>query len=36
MLTDNGGIFAAEARHGRCAMETELAALGVAYKHSRP
>ena len=36
MLTDNGAIFTAEARHGRCAMETELALLGVAYKHSRP
>ena len=36
MLTDNGAIFTAEARNGRCAMETELAALGVAYKHSRP
>ena len=36
MLTDNGAIFTAEARHGRCAMENELAALGVAYKHSRP
>ena len=36
MLTDNGAIFTAEARHGRCAMQTELAALGVAYKHSRP
>lgn len=36
MLTDNGAIFTAEARNGRCAMETELAARGVAYKHSRP
>ncbi len=36
MLTDNGAIFTAEARHGRCAMENELARLGVAYKHSRP
>ena len=36
MLTDNGAIFTAEARHGRCMMENELAALGVAYKHSRP
>ena len=36
MLTDNGAIFTAEARHGRCAMENELALLGVAYKHSRP
>ena len=36
MLTDNGAIFTAESRHGRCAMETELAVLGVLYKHSRP
>jgi transposase InsO family protein len=36
MLTDNGAIFTAESRHGRCAMENELARLGVAYKHSRP
>jgi hypothetical protein len=36
MLTDNGAIFTAEARNGRCAMENELAALGIAYKHSRP
>jgi transposase InsO family protein len=36
MLTDNGAIFTAEARHGRCAMENELARLGIAYKHSRP
>jgi transposase InsO family protein len=36
MLTDNGAIFTAESRHGRCVMENELAALGIAYKHSRP
>ena len=36
MLTDNGAIFTAESRNGRCAMENELARLGVAYKHSRP
>ncbi|HEX6684340.1 MAG TPA: IS481 family transposase [Candidatus Limnocylindrales bacterium] len=36
MLTDNGAIFTAESRFGRCAMENALAALGVAYKHSRP
>ena len=36
MLTDNGAIFTAETRHGRCAMENELARLGIAYKHSRP
>ena len=36
MLTDNVAIFTAESRHGRCAMENELAGLGIAYKHSRP
>jgi transposase InsO family protein len=36
VLTDNGAVFTAEPRHGRCAMENELARLGVAYKHSRP
>ena len=36
VLTDNGAIFTAESRHGRCAMENELARLGVAYRHSRP
>lgn len=36
MLTDNGAIFTAESRHGRCAMENELARLGIAYKRSRP
>ncbi|MDQ6838719.1 MAG: DDE-type integrase/transposase/recombinase [Actinomycetota bacterium] len=36
MLTDNGAIFTAESRKGRCAMENELARLGVLYKHSRP
>ena len=36
LLTDNGAIFTAESRHGRCAMENELARLGIAYKHSRP
>jgi transposase InsO family protein len=36
MLTDNGAIFTAESRNGRCAMENELFRLGVAYKHSRP
>jgi transposase len=36
MLTDNGGIFTAEARYGRCVMESELLALGITYKHSRP
>jgi transposase InsO family protein len=36
MLTDNGAIFTAEARNGACAIELELLALGVDYKHSRP
>ena len=36
VLTDNGAIFTAESRNGRCAMENELFRLGVAYKHSRP
>ena len=36
MLTDNGAIFTAESRNGACAMELELLALGVDYKHSRP
>jgi len=36
MLTDNGAIFTAASRHGRCAMETELDRLGIVYKHSRP
>jgi transposase InsO family protein len=36
MLTDNGAIFTAASRHGRCAIETELDRLGITYKHSRP
>jgi transposase InsO family protein len=36
MLTDNGAIFTAESRQGTCAMELELIALGIDYKHSRP
>jgi transposase InsO family protein len=36
MLTDNGAVFTAESRRGTCAIELELIALGVAYKHSRP
>ena len=36
LLTDNGAIFTAESRGGRCAMETLLLALGVTYKHGRP
>ena len=36
VLSDNGAIFTAEARHGVCVMESELLALGVSFKHSRP
>jgi len=36
MLTDNGAIFTAASRNGRCALETELDTLGIAFKHSRP
>lgn len=36
MLSDNGAIFTAEARHGVCVMQTELLALGISFKHSRP
>ena len=36
MLTDNGAIFTAESRRGACAIELELVALGIDYKHSRP
>lgn len=36
VLTDNGAVFTAAPRNGRCAMESELLALGIVYKHSRP
>jgi transposase InsO family protein len=36
VLTDNGAIFTAAYRGGRCAMETELERLGIAFKHSSP
>jgi transposase InsO family protein len=36
VLSDNGAIFTAEARHGVCVMESELLALGITFKHSRP
>ena len=37
MLTDNGAVFTAVPRGGgRCAMEIELAALGIRYHHSTP
>jgi transposase InsO family protein len=36
MLTDNGAIFTAAPRGGgRCAIELELARLGIGYRHSR-
>jgi transposase InsO family protein len=36
VLTDNGAVFTAAPRGGTCLMETELARLGIAYKHPRP
>ena len=36
VLSDNGAIFTAEARHGVCVLESELLALGISFKHSRP
>jgi transposase InsO family protein len=36
MLSDNGAVFTAAARHGVCVMESELMDLGIEYKHSRP
>jgi transposase len=37
VLADNGAIFTAAPRGGgRCAIELELARLGIAYRHSRP
>jgi transposase InsO family protein len=36
VLTDNAAVFTAESRQGRCAMETELATLGISYRHSTP
>jgi transposase InsO family protein len=36
LLTDNGAVFTAVPRGGRCAMELETAALGIAYVHSSP
>jgi hypothetical protein len=35
MLTDNGAIFTAAPRGDRCAIELELARLGIAYHHAR-
>jgi transposase InsO family protein len=36
VLTDNGCIYTASYRGGRCAMDTELATLGIVYKHGKP
>jgi transposase InsO family protein len=36
VLSDNGAIYTASYRNGRGAMETELLALGIVFKHSRP
>jgi transposase InsO family protein len=36
MLTDNGGIFTAQFRNGRCGFETELTTLGIGIKHGKP
>ena len=36
VLSDNGAIFTAASRHGVCVMESELLALGIDFKHSRP
>lgn len=37
VLTDNGAVFTANSRgDGRCAIELELAVLGIVYRHSTP
>ncbi|MGH9169127.1 MAG: helix-turn-helix domain-containing protein [Acidimicrobiia bacterium] len=37
MLTDNAAVFTGAPRGGgRCAIEVELAALGIAFRHSSP
>jgi transposase InsO family protein len=36
VLTDNGAVFNARSRRGVTVLETELKALGIVYKHSRP
>jgi transposase InsO family protein len=36
VLSDNGAVFTATYRGGIGAMESELCALGIAFKHSRP
>jgi transposase InsO family protein len=36
VLSDNGAVYTASYRGGVGAMETELLALGIVFKHSRP
>jgi transposase InsO family protein len=36
LLTDNGCIYTASHRGGRAALESELLARGIVFKHSRP
>jgi hypothetical protein len=36
LLSDNGAVYTAAPRNGRCAIESEVLALGILYKHSRP
>jgi transposase InsO family protein len=36
ILTDNGCIYTASYRNGRCGFETELATLGITAKHGKP
>ena len=36
ILTDNGCVYTAAHRGGRAALEQELLALGIVFKHSRP
>lgn len=36
LLTDNGCVYTAQYRGGRQALESEMLALGVVFKHSRP
>ena len=36
MLADNGAVFTAVYRNGVCVIESELLALGISYRHSRP
>jgi len=36
VLTDNGAVYTAAPRGGRCVMESLLLSMGIDYKHSRP